>query len=279
MGAKVSKTEFLSPGMAVSMVWGRTNLLSGEQDVHTVGAEYTTQLKDLKKSAQNQPDELRYIEEASAYMDAAFRNVVTIIRGRDINFKEAEKLHDNHQKIIDQYENFSLDLQSTIPRLSGMAIGGVSVAAILNQVMPVFIKNTFGEFALPALLAAGAALGYVVYGGWVLPYTKRMREDEMKKIDYSRNLYYDQYINRTKKALSGLYDRMNDLHNTIFNQKYDDVSGQVFVDSLFGGMNSTMCSFVHECIPKGLAPSDRWSACETGVNLEGCDIRRSKLNQ
>lgn len=231
-------------------------------------------LMDLEQKGKmsKDPKEQDYVSCAIALIRTSERSLQTIIESRNLNFKEANALREQSQQNILYYSQFTGNLQSLVPRLGSMTVagvgGGITLADLFNKVFP-----ALGDYTLPLIIAIGAAIGYLVHGLIVVPIVKRKLQMENVKGDYDRNLYYDQYIERTKNALIGLYIALENCHTTYFEQKYNQ-SGDAsqIVKGVLQGVYPTLCPYVHKHMREGRITPDLWSKCETGQGITYCPL-------
>lgn len=203
---KKIRTDFLSPAVAVSLAWGLTHSSSSDENSRTIDAQKVRDsIRNIKEKADGAGDpERRYVMGVEALIEAWFRNLVMIINDRNKNFDQVAEMRETQVKNIQYYSKFSSDLQSLIPRLSSMTIGGVTVAVLFGDLL----GNMFpvlGAYALPLLLAGGSAVGYFVNGFVVTPIVNGSLHKQIIKKDFQRNRYYNQFVARSRKVLVSLY--------------------------------------------------------------------------
>jgi len=124
------------------------------------------------------------------------------------------------------------------------------------------------------VLAIGAAIGYVIDGYYFIPRTNEKIQIQKIKLDYDRNLYYNQYVNRCRAALNCLYTSADRYHKNIFKSFYyseqDKPEVETIIDEVLCGINSTMCKNISKCMIGNIVKPDMYSVCETGLNVENC---------
>jgi hypothetical protein len=228
-------------------------------------------MENIREKARNSKDdnEELYVDLVYAAIGATYRDLVTIINGRNLNFDDVKKLRDTEIENIKYYSQFTTNLQSSIPRVSGMTIGGVSVSILSTKLIP----GLEGYF-LP-LLAFGAAMGYVLNGAYIIPRIHKKMQIQKIKLDYDRNRYYEQYVERSKAALIALYQSTDRHHKNIFGDFYDPEKARpndvtIIINEVLGGINSTMCKNISKCMIGNIVTPDMWSVCETGLGIENC---------
>lgn len=263
------KTKFFSPDMAVRIAWGLTNQLSENQSVRLEATRATQLMRDIKIKAQDSKDktEEQYVNYVCAAIEATYRDLVTITNGRNLNFAEVKELRDTEVDKLNQNSQFTTNLQSSIPKISGMTIGGVSVSIIFTTYIP-----SLAGYFLP-LLAIGAAIGHVVDGYYFIPRTNEKIQIQKMKLDFDKNLYYMQYVKRSKAALKALYISADRYHKTLFKSFYyseiDRPEVETIIDEVLCGINSTMCENISKCMIGNIVKPEMYSVCETGL-IENC---------
>lgn len=269
--AAVKKTKFFPPDMAVRIAWAFTHQLSESKSVPLEANRAIQLMEDIREKAINSKDDKEelYVDWVCAAIGATYRDLVTIMNGRNLNFDDVKKLRDTEIENINYYSQFTTNLQSSIPRISGMTIGGVSVSIILTKLLP-----NLEVYFLP-LLAIGAAIGYFLNGAIIIPLTQKKMQIQKIKLDYDRNRYYEQYVERSKAALIALYLSADRHHKNIFGDFYDSEKARpddvkIIIDEVLGGISSTMCKNVSKCMIGNIVTPDMWSVCETGLEIENC---------
>lgn len=107
----------------------------------------------------------------------------------------------------------------------------------------------------------------------MVPLVKHFKMKDIMKRDYDRNLYYDQYLERSKLVLYSTYRDLERLHTSIFGRPYDEtdeVTVRSLGASIIAGAESTMCDHVQRHMLRGIITVDLWSMCETGEGKENC---------
>jgi len=89
------------------------------------------------------------------------------------------------------------------------------------------------------------------------------------RMDYERNLYYAQYVQRSKAALISLYQSVDRHHRTVFKEFYDPKADPTtIIEEVLGGIGPTMCKYVTDHMNANVITPDLWSICETGLENE-----------
>lgn len=271
------KTAILSPEVGARLAWKLTGLYS-ENSTERDEAQSVKQMLDGLKNNINPNDivEQDYVQNAINLIKASERNLQIIIDGRNLNLKEENELREMNQENILYYSQFTSDLQSLIPRLGSMTLvgasGGIITVSQLFSMLP-----GVPSYILPLVIAAGAAIGYLLHGLVVVPIAKRKFQGDKIRADYNRNLYFLQYAERTRNVLATLYNALENCHQNYFNQKYNKDANPVEVaDQIMGGISSKMCTYAHKHMEEGKITADLWAKCESGQAVTSCPIWEGK---
>lgn len=271
----MSTTKFLPPELAVRSAWARTNELSSNPDIQSNALRAKEQIDDIKNKVWDSKNdqEIRYVNEVYAAIESSFRNLATIINGRNKDYSDVQKIRDLQSDNIKHYTTFSHELQSSIPRLLGMTVGGsggATIGVILISILGEWVPN-FKDSYLYILVAIGAALGYIINGRYIIPASIRKKQLEIIKLDHDTNLYYINYLARSKDTLKSLYNRVENIHKKIFNQKYDkDLKDETLINNIMIGLQPRMCTKLVKCLDSGYIDPNNWSMCETSQDIDKC---------
>lgn len=220
--------------------------------------------------------EKTYIRSAYAAIESAYRSLITITNGRNNSYNEIRELSKQHSEDIESLATFSLSLRGALPKIAEMTIGGVSVGTLFNELF----AGTFpslGSSAFLIFLALGAAIAYVISELIINPKIVKRKQNTLIQLDYELNLYYQQYLRRSKKALIALYEYVESLHATNFSKKYNgNTDAKSEVDKLFAGIDPTMCKHVSKCFDKKNINHKNWAICESGETAEKCEHSKEK---
>lgn len=104
--------------------------------------------------------EKKYNQEAMILINSSLHNMQVAISGRNLNFKEVDKLRKQSQDNIAHFSQFSANLQSIIPRIGSMTLVGAGSGLTLNEILMNVFPN-LGNSLLPLILALGAGIGYL----------------------------------------------------------------------------------------------------------------------
>ena len=277
MGAAPNKTQILPPEEAVEIAWGQTVELSSNESVHSSSEIPKRQMEDKKKRAEGISNptvkeiELKYFESVNSAIAAAYRNLTTARNCLDLNFKEAKALSDKEEENIQHLERFTGDLQSIIPKAAEMTVGGVAVSVVFGGVFESFFPESMKAYALPLLLAIGAAITYFFHGLVVVPIVRRKMQRQKIRCEYDWIQYYRQYVARVTSILEKLYERVERAHEDNFGGKYSPrAHARQVVENILSGMEQRRCKNIATCIMKDRITPLNWSTCETGNNANQC---------
>ena len=275
------------PREAVQWTWSLTIGQSGSSDAEVLRERqkeiqgYIDGIKDeLGKTGKASQQDIRYIDGVYAAINSCVRTLHIIIRGRDTNFKEVDKLKEVYLAKAEDIVTFSGNLQSAFGRIATMTIGGTSVTAIVAYYLP-----NLPVFVFPLVLAAAGAISFGVHEQFVKPWKRGENVKANVKNDYQRNQYYQQYVRRSKDALTGLFKETLDLFEEIYGKSYDPVHNkpgkkEEFVNSLLKPIEfeNYTCPIIHECFAKGIILDkknlDRWPTCESGEGYGTCPKKK-----
>ena len=267
------RTQLLSPRDAIDIAWARTDELSTNEDIRKNAERAKKRMDEIIAIAEKGSDEKekRYIRSAYVAIESAYRNLITITNGRNNNYNEIRELRKQQSEDIQSLATFGLSLRSTLPKVAEMTIGGISVGTLFNELF-VRMFPSLGPSAFLIFLALGAAIAYVISETIINPEIVKMKQNAIIKLDYELDLYYQQYVKRSKKALIALYDYVERLHATNFNEKYNEKTNAIIeVDKLFAGIDTTMCIYVSTCFDEKNINHKNWAICESGETTDKCD--------
>ena len=261
------QTQILPPFLAVGITWALTGKWSENAESRSKASDEEDRLRDFVQRARNSGDvkELSYVEGAVSAINLGLRNLAIIAELRKKNFQEVDRLRGAQLSVVEHFQKLTGSWQSLGPRLGAVGIGGV-----LGGSLSTVLGNLPGEVNA-AISIGGMIFFYLLHGVVVVPIVKHFKMRDIMKRDYDRNLYYDQYLERSKLALRSTYRDLERLHTSIFARPYDEtVNVDSLVESMIGGAKSTMCEHVHNHMVQGIITADLWSMCETGDGKENC---------
>jgi hypothetical protein len=261
------QTQILSPSLAVGITWTLTGRWSDNAESKIKANEEENRLKDFVQRARDSGDvkELSYVEGAVSAINLGLRNLSIIFELRKKNFQELESLRSAQLSVVEHFQTLSTSLQSLAPRLGAVGIGGVlggSLATVLSD-LPGGVNA--------AISIGGMVFFYFLHGVIVVPLVKHFKMKDIMKRDYDRNLYYEQYLERSKLVLLSTYRDLKRLHTSIFGRSHDEpVDEYKLVEDIISGAKSTMCEYVQQHMLRGIITVDLWSMCETGEGKKNC---------
>ncbi|MFH1940994.1 MAG: hypothetical protein ABIL68_02725 [bacterium] len=259
----MAKTALLPTVTAVRMVWAMTGKFSKEEPSKTMATYVEDSLKDIEEQARAKhvsQQEKSYIISAVATMKASLRSLDTAYKGRELNFKENEKLRETYLESVKESLNFGNTMQDFLKSLPTMTIGaagGVTVAQAVG----------ISGVTLWGLGLILAAMGYLINLGFVRSARKKTQMLYVIQ-DYERGLYYEQYVERVSIILLGLFLDLERIHKRVFQENYEadtkPAAIEKIVDDILAGVHSTFCPYVHKHIAEKKVTPALWTLCESG---------------
>jgi hypothetical protein len=244
------KCSVLTPLAGVQLAWALTG--GFKRSEVTVAEKYETQKTDgnqITVAAGEKPDEKdivrintskaeeliesigktfpcgsaeeKYSHESAAAIRASVRNLATIYRGRDLNFKENDALRDVYMASIKEGISFGSSLNEFTKSLPRVVISG-GAALIFSTVLIYYFSVTVFFLAILASIS-----GFFLY--WVILSACRWRQKRLYiRSDHERTLYYASYLRHSKKELNELHERLKKSHTTFCKNKQKDILDQVW---------------------------------------------------
>ena len=266
------QTQLISPRGAIDIAWASTNDLSTNPKISGNAERVKKRMDDIIEIAYkgNNMKEKEYINSVYMAIESTYRSLATITNGRNNNYTEINTVRDQQAKDMQSYASFILTLQSTIPRIAEMTIGGIASGTLFG---PYFIRMfpSLGDSAFHISVALGAVIFYLVSEFYINPRLAKRKLRSIIQLDYDKDLYYQQYLNRIKEALISLYDQVENLHVKNFKIKYnEEKNSETEVDDLLKGLDTTMCENVVTCMENEKITPDNWAVCESGETKDSC---------
>ena len=290
----MEKTTLLSPIMAVRIVWTCAEAFSEKRPPRPsalIEEALQKALQDNKGLTNNKEKE--YITEVKFAMSASLRTIHTIYKGRDLNFKENERLRLASLKSVEESIEFGTKLKDVLKSLPGMTIGGVSGATIGERLatlypvpsgtpipsgtpVPSFLStllDTFSEsdILLWTMVALGIVIGFLL--NWLfLAWIGRRRQRLYFMQDYERNLYYYQYLRQVRRILKSLYLDLDQIHEKIFGDPYPINEREEIIKEVLSEAQPRHCEYVDKHMREKKITPELWPVCETGKMeaVKGC---------
>jgi uncharacterized repeat protein (TIGR01451 family) len=230
--------------------------------------------------------EEKYVRESAAAIRASVRNLATIYRGRDLNFKENDILREVYLTSIKENLAFGTSLKDYAKALPNAVIAGGSGLAfslISLQYLNAEI-NSVDVFIISVIAGIVGILLYLI----ILKISRWRQKQFYIRSDHERNLYYIQYLDRSKKELKELYRELNDIHtkyrkdkplenldwvrDSVLGRTADDrvdmtpgnnPEGDEEINNLLESLYPTECRDADQCIYNGMYDPGCWVRCET----------------
>lgn len=263
----MAATETLAPFTAIRLAWAIAGKFSSQPEGKLSAQVAEQTLKDISARAGKDPKEQSYVSQSEATIQAAIRGLEIILKGRNLNFDENEKLRKAYMENVQEGIQFGSKAKDYLKALPTMAIAGPGVTSVLGPTLADLfgIEKVNQTLFLWGFGAAMAGLGYLIYSGFVLGTRKRTQQLYVAH-DYERNLYYEHYITRVKATLTGLYLDIDRLHKQTFGNEYplDGIRPENVVNNLLQGVAPTMCRHVHKHMAAGIVKPECWVLCEVG---------------
>lgn len=250
-------STLLPPVTAIRMVWALTGKFSDNEESKITATLTEAILKSIQERADKDEREREYVSSAVAAMYATLRTLDIIHKGRELNFKENEKLREAYLDSVRENLEFGKKFDHFIRSLPAITIGGAG---------GVTLAEAFGisGVMLWALTLALGAAGYIVNLGIVRSMRKRKQMLYVIQ-DYERSLYYDQYVTRVSVTLSSLYLDLDRIHKTVFGESYPvDREIKSIIEDILKGVRPTFCRYVHKHMREKKIKPELWTICETG---------------
>lgn len=267
------KTQILPPIEAVEIAWARTSELSSNELVRSSAAIPKRQMVDKMKKARdsNDPQEQKYVDSTSSAIEAAYRNLATARNSLDLNFREAKELGQKEREKIQHFEKFSSDLQSFVPKVAEMTIGGITGGVLLGALFETWFPESLKPYAMPLTLGLFASITLFVHSLVVVPVVKGKLQRQVLRSEFDEVQYFKQYVTRVRNILQSLYERVEMAHEDYFGRRYsEDVTPEQVAENTLVGMEQEMCKNVAACIMKDKVTPREWSTCETGNDAKNC---------
>lgn len=264
----MTATTALPPSLAVEIAWGLSNQFSNDAKAQNRGESARVNLDRIVQSVNtsSNEEEKRYVNGTASLIDGALRTVHIIVRGRDLNIDDLDKLRISQQQHIEASARLTGNLESIAPRaVATLFAGGAGGAGLFESLSRLGVMDkTDLALVQGAAIAAAAALGYGINEFFVAPWIKRKLIQELIKKDYDRTFYFDQYYWQCQLALSSLCERVNIWHQAVFGAPFPNTEAKEVAKRVLEGSQSRRCPWVHKHVRKGWITPDLWALCETG---------------
>jgi uncharacterized repeat protein (TIGR01451 family) len=198
-----------------------------EKDIITINTTKAEQLiESIGKTFPLGSAEEKYSHESAAAIRATVRNLATIYRGRDLNFKENDALRDVYMTSIKDGISIGTSLKDFAKTLPSLVISGGSALIFLMISITFFnVQVASGTVFVFSIIAAFS--GFAAY--WVILVISRwLQKKAYIRSDHERTLYYVNYLEHSKKELKALYTTLNENHEKFCTNKQKDILNKVW---------------------------------------------------
>lgn len=268
----------IRPEASIEIAWGLSHLHSENKESQIYGGyirDYYDKIRnDVKSSESKDEKSIQYLDNLRIAIDSCVRTLGIIIRGRNLNFEENDKLRGQKIDEINALSKSIMNYQGLIPRIQATMIGGVSALVILKGVLeplfPDISKITIEYFIL---LCAG--LGYVFAEVAILPYLRRKVLCEMIRNDRDRNIYFQNYVMMSRIVLKRLLSEAVDIYNCCYEENYPKIEKnkiEELLDKILPG--PITCENISRCKVGEEITDKNWVICETIVGFKNCENYR-----
>lgn len=275
------------PEEVPNFAWGLTHENSEEEGAKDRAEKIRTRIKQIKtdvyekakskKASEREKADRRYLDNVLAAMDSCERTLLTIIRGRNLNFNETDRLMETEKKNAEAASRVMLNFQSALPRAFATG-GGAAGMVIVNFILEMFkIEIPDIVIASAAVVAAGVVFG--IHEWMFVPRARRRAQLEIIKNDYRRNKYFRDYLSRSRSSLNALFSEVLNVHERVYGKKYCktkydnlDEREKVVMNAMGGSkaLYGKQCPKIHKHYQKNKITPDEWSTCESGQDYEKC---------
>jgi hypothetical protein len=269
MAANLKKTSIVSPTMAVELVWAATGKFSNDSSSQMLATSIPSreQLESKAKDS-NDPDEIKYTNQALAFMDASLRNIEIAYKGRELNFEENRKLREAYLDKAKENIEFGSKANDILKSLPTMAVSSAGSITVIQAIAPLFGSGAAQYINDNPVIIWAIGLAFAGFGYWVnVAYKKHAKKSELGfyiRQDYERTLYYHQYLGRAMAILRSLYLDVERVHKEIFKQPYGDDVNRVILE-LINANKPEICPLIHKHMAYGVITSELWPMCDSGV--------------
>ncbi len=234
-------------------------------------------LETAEASCKDANKDLTYIENVISAITACNRNLLTIVRGRNQNFEQTDRLMASQIANIESSARLTANLQSVLPRAFATG-GGASGTIVVNYILDLTIHYTLPVEVLAAVATIAAGCVYALYQWKIAPRNVVRSQQEIIKNNYRRDIYYRRYISRVVSTLSSLFDHTLSLYKKIYDQDYNPLYNSVeerekVVWTALGGKEGIcgkFCPLLNEHYLTNKITPERWALCQTGEGYKEC---------
>ncbi|MDI6886193.1 MAG: hypothetical protein QMD22_07640 [archaeon] len=252
------------------------------------GEKIRTSMEQFKNSYQG--GERQFLEQLYISIWYAVRDLIAVRNGRDLNFDQCDRLRKVQLDAIEGYTTFSLKAQSLIPRLFGIGVSGITFGELTwGQGITKLTSSPTFQFGLivgiPVLLYVCLEVIMRVPLVW-------LKQIELIRNDYDRDVYYDHYLWKSADVLRELAYNALRLCAIYYPDIYYYEIGE---NQNMGSLKDPLCEAAEKIVPKPIIKrcdkldkcyhldlrvlkrrritTNRWSMCKSGVWTECCPFK------
>jgi hypothetical protein len=268
----MNKTNLLPPLSAVYLVWGTTRKFADSSTIDSFDSSIKPFFENLIKEADKNDLEKQYLSQAYTILMASMRNVIIIYKGRQLNYSENKLIREAYLDSLKSELNITSQLKDLLKSLPAITIGGASGLVIAD--LKIKTSGTLNQLSYALLFAIAGYLARYFY----MRFTSVKKQKNFIRQDYETTIYYNHYLIRMEEVMINLYRRMEELHEDMFGQKYnDDSKKEELIKKMFHEIQPVHCPLLDQHINSRKITPDRWHMCEVGLPLsENCKYYRKK---
>ncbi len=129
----MSASTTLAPFTAIRLAWAIAGKFSSQPEGKLSAQVSEQTLKDISARAAKDPKEQSYVSQSEATIQAAIRGLEIILKGRNLNFDENEKLRKAYMENVQEGIQFGSKAKDYLKALPTMAIAGPGVTVALRR--------------------------------------------------------------------------------------------------------------------------------------------------
>ncbi|SHO44750.1 hypothetical protein NSIN_20426 [Nitrosotalea sinensis] len=187
------------PESIISLAWSISGKYADSVEEQETAQRAESHFIEIKQKLMDN-NQLAYANDIATSLLASSRTLALIVRHRNNNFDMIETLKTNEIDMYKKLQSFTGSLQSILPRLSGVAIGGSTIPALLKDVYSVSPSVSY------LLIATFGGVGYILseiisarIGGIKL-------NETVEKYGLKKDTEFHEYIYRSRLELRSLLD-------------------------------------------------------------------------
>ncbi len=224
------------------------------------------------KTLPTDPKQIQYVRESTLAIRAAVRNLSTVYRGRELNFRENDGLRNVYMNAIKEDLSFVINLKNFAKALPGAVISG-GVGLVLSVASQQILGVPLTEIDILRISIIAGIAGIIVF--FLFNLITRWRQTKFYvRSEHQRTLYFRYYLDRSKKVLIDLYYELalqyhHYIDNTFTNYSpkkcpHENYNGYDEIDLILKGLYPTsVCENADKCIHSWFFRPRWWIHCET----------------